>query len=120
MKNKTRLIMIPAVLALVVAACGDDTGGDGGGDGSDLGGRTVTVGVENAYLPFNFILAGETEGQGWDYDAWNDICERLNCVPRNASRFVPLSPVHSNARPASHVLSSYSGARHAAPSSWPD
>ncbi|HEX6285861.1 MAG TPA: transporter substrate-binding domain-containing protein [Acidimicrobiia bacterium] len=47
----------------------------------DLGGRTVTVGVENAYLPFNFILAGETEGQGWDYDAWRDICERLNCVP---------------------------------------
>jgi len=47
----------------------------------DLGGETVTVGVENAYLPFNYILAGETEGQGWDYDAWRDICERLNCVP---------------------------------------
>ena len=47
----------------------------------DLDGRTVTVGVENAYLPFNYILAGETEGQGWDYDAWRDICERLNCVP---------------------------------------
>jgi len=47
----------------------------------DLEGRTVTVGVENAYLPFNYILAGETEGQGWDYDAWGDICERLNCVP---------------------------------------
>jgi polar amino acid transport system substrate-binding protein len=47
----------------------------------DLGGRTVTVAVENAYLPFNYILAGETEGQGWDYDAWRDICERLNCVP---------------------------------------
>lgn len=47
----------------------------------DLEGRTVTVGLENAYLPFNFILAGETEGQGWDYDAWRDICERLNCVP---------------------------------------
>jgi len=47
----------------------------------DLGGRTITVGVENAYLPFNYILPGEDEGQGWDYDAWNDICERLNCVP---------------------------------------
>jgi polar amino acid transport system substrate-binding protein len=69
-----------AVLALVIAACGDD---DGGGDveGSDLGGRTVTVAVENAYLPFNYILAGETEGQGWDYNAWRDICERLNCEP---------------------------------------
>lgn len=49
--------------------------------GADLGGMTVTVGVENNYLPFNYILAGETEGQGWDYDAWIDICERLNCVP---------------------------------------
>ena len=47
----------------------------------DLGGEPVTVGVENAYLPFNFIPEGETEPQGWDYDAWNDICERLNCVP---------------------------------------
>ena len=47
----------------------------------DLEGRSVTVGVENAYLPFNYILAGETEGQGWDYDAWRDICERLNCAP---------------------------------------
>lgn len=46
----------------------------------DLSGRTVTVGVENAYLPFNYILAGETEGQGWDYDAWREICNRLNCV----------------------------------------
>lgn len=81
MKQKTRLIALMAVLALVVAACGDDAGdgGDDGGDGTDLGGRTVTVAVENAYLPFNYILAGETEGQGWDYDAWRDICERLNC-----------------------------------------
>jgi polar amino acid transport system substrate-binding protein len=47
----------------------------------DLEGRTVTVGVENAYLPFNFIPEGETEPQGWDYDAWRDICERLNCEP---------------------------------------
>ncbi len=47
----------------------------------DLGGIEVTVGVENAYLPFNYILPGETEGQGWDYDAWAAICELLNCVP---------------------------------------
>ncbi|HWB88361.1 MAG TPA: transporter substrate-binding domain-containing protein, partial [Acidimicrobiia bacterium] len=71
------------------SAAADTTTSAGGdtsttGDASalpDLEGRTVTVAVENAYLPFNFILAGETEGQGWDYDAWRDICERLNCVP---------------------------------------
>ena len=80
MSKKTRFIGMLAVLALVIAACGDDAG-DGDVEGSDLGGRTVTVAVENAYLPFNYILAGETEGQGWDYDAWRDICERLNCEP---------------------------------------
>ena len=114
--KKTRLIIpILAILALIVAACGQEAGGDAttttagavtttAGETtttedmatttsvettttedmatlSDLEGRNVTVAVENAYLPFNFVLAGETEGQGWDYDAWNDICERINCVP---------------------------------------
>jgi polar amino acid transport system substrate-binding protein len=46
----------------------------------DLGGRTVTIAVENAYAPFNFI---DSSGQavGWDYDAVREICERLNCKP---------------------------------------
>ena len=113
--NRTRLITLIGVLALVVAACGGETGGDAttttAGDTTttaaettttegmttttagettttedmaalpDLGGDTVTVGVENAYLPFNFIPEGETEPAGWDYDAWRDICERLNCEP---------------------------------------
>ena len=39
----------------------------------------MTVGVENAYLPFNYVPAGETEGQGWDYDAWREICRIINC-----------------------------------------
>ena len=64
MKNKTRLLAILGVFALVVAACGDD-GGSSGGDAAegftDLEGRTVTVGVENLYLPFNYIPLGETE-----------------------------------------------------------
>ena len=45
----------------------------------DLGGRNVTVGVENAYLPFNYIPVGGDAGEGWDYDAWNEICRLLNC-----------------------------------------
>jgi len=84
MKNKTRLLAILGVFALVVAACGDD-GGSSGGDAAegftDLEGRTVTVGVENLYLPFNYIPLGETEGEGWDYDAWTEICKLLNCQP---------------------------------------
>ena len=47
----------------------------------DLGGRTVTVAVENAYIPFNFIDEDSGEPDGWDYDALAEICARLNCVP---------------------------------------
>ncbi len=96
MTKTKRLIAIMSVFALVLAACGEDTGGDttttaAAGEETtttaddmalpDLEGRTVTVGVENAYLPFNYIPLGETEGTGWDYDAWAAICELLNCVP---------------------------------------
>ncbi len=47
----------------------------------DLGGRTVTVAVENAYPPFNVIDEETGEGVGWDYDTLGEICARLNCVP---------------------------------------
>lgn len=47
----------------------------------DLKCRKVTIAVENAYLPFNFILVKTGEAGGWDYDAWKDICTRLHCVP---------------------------------------
>ena len=47
----------------------------------DLGGRVVTVAVENAYIPFNFIDEETGEADGWDYDALAEICARLNCVP---------------------------------------
>jgi polar amino acid transport system substrate-binding protein len=47
----------------------------------DLGGREVTVAIENAYLPFNYVLLETGEAQGWDYDTINAICDRLNCVP---------------------------------------
>lgn len=48
---------------------------------ADLGGRTVSIAVENAYPPFNSIDEETGEAVGWDYDATAAICERLNCVP---------------------------------------
>lgn len=45
----------------------------------DLGGRTVTVAVDNAYIPFSFIDESG-EAMGWDYDVLGEICARLNCV----------------------------------------
>jgi polar amino acid transport system substrate-binding protein len=47
----------------------------------DLGGKAVTVAVENAYPPFNMIDANTNEGVGWDYDTVTEICKRINCVP---------------------------------------
>jgi polar amino acid transport system substrate-binding protein len=47
----------------------------------DLGGKKVTVAVENAYVPFNSIDATSKQGVGWDYDTVREICKRLNCVP---------------------------------------
>jgi ABC-type amino acid transport/signal transduction systems, periplasmic component/domain len=47
----------------------------------DLGGKTITVAVENAYPPFNSIDTATGLGVGWDYDTVTEICKRINCVP---------------------------------------
>lgn len=47
----------------------------------DLEGATITVAVENAYPPFNYIDEASGEAIGWDYDTLNEICKRINCVP---------------------------------------
>lgn len=47
----------------------------------DLGGRVITVAVENAYPPFNMIDEVTGEAVGWDYDVVREICNRINCVP---------------------------------------
>jgi polar amino acid transport system substrate-binding protein len=47
----------------------------------DLGGQTISVAVENAYLPFNYINLATGEPAGWDYDFLAEMCDRLNCVP---------------------------------------
>jgi polar amino acid transport system substrate-binding protein len=84
--------LLALVLAVTAVACGDDddAGTSSGGDGTsapaegelpDLGGREVTVAVENAYLPFNYIDPQTGEAAGWDYDAWDAICEAINCTP---------------------------------------
>ncbi len=47
----------------------------------DLGGRDVTVAIENAYIPFNYVRLDNGKAEGWDYDATAEICKRLNCKP---------------------------------------
>ena len=45
----------------------------------DLKAREITVAVENAYLPFNFVSLKTGQAEGWDYDFINEACKRLNC-----------------------------------------
>ncbi len=47
----------------------------------NLNGQSINVVVENAYIPFNYIRLDNGKAEGWDYDAVNDICKRLNCKP---------------------------------------
>jgi polar amino acid transport system substrate-binding protein len=46
----------------------------------DLGGRTVVAVTENAYMPLNFVDPVTGKAVGWEYEATEEICRRLNCV----------------------------------------
>ncbi len=91
MRKLIRLAAFLAVLALILAACSPAaTTGTTAGAGEttvagsglpDLAGREVTVAIENAYLPFNYINLDTKQAGGWDYEAWDEICRLLNCKP---------------------------------------
>ena len=72
-----KTLLFATLLLLVMAPFMAVTAQD---DLPDLGGETITIAIENAYPPFNYL---DDEGNpiGWDYDAVNEICARINCVP---------------------------------------
>jgi polar amino acid transport system substrate-binding protein len=85
MKKFSLILGVLIVASLLLASCGGGKATATAGTGStgnlpDLGGKTITVAVENAYPPFNSVDAAG-QGVGWDYDAVTEICKRLNCVP---------------------------------------
>ena len=85
--KRNLLYIVVAVSVVALAACtaqpaATDAPAGGGTEGMpDLGGREVTIAVENAYLPFNYLDPATGEPSGWDYEVWNEICRLLNCVP---------------------------------------
>jgi polar amino acid transport system substrate-binding protein len=100
MMKKSYIIPFLIILSLLITACGGASPTpapvqteppapaeteappvESGAKLPDLGGRTITVAVENAYPPFNMIDEATGEGVGWDYDAVREICKRINCVP---------------------------------------
>lgn len=86
MKNVVLLLLV-IVLGALLVACGGETAepeaeiATGEGGLPDLEGREVTIAVENAYLPFNYISLATGEPGGWDYEAIDAMCELLNCTP---------------------------------------
>lgn len=86
MQIKRLGLFLILLLSMALVACGgtETTGTESGGETgelTDLNGREITVAVENAYLPFNYIDPATGEPAGWDYEAIDAICELLNCTP---------------------------------------
>ena len=91
MRNRTIIFALLVAFALVLSACSSTPepasttpeGCLGTAEDAlvDLDCREITIAVENAYLPFNYISSETGEPGGWDYDTWNDICTRLHCTP---------------------------------------
>jgi polar amino acid transport system substrate-binding protein len=81
-----RMVYVLVLLTVALAACTPAAATEAPGGTSaeglpDLGGREVTVAVENAYLPFNYIDPDSGQPSGWDYEVWDEMCRVLNCVP---------------------------------------
>jgi polar amino acid transport system substrate-binding protein len=60
-------------LVLIAAGCGDDNGGSGGG-GSSSAPKSVTVGSDIPYPPFEF---GKPPYEGFDIDVVNELAKNL-------------------------------------------
>lgn len=97
-KRLLQLLSLLLALGLFAAACGDDdettetadaTDDSAAesddemaeGDANDLGGQEITIAVENAYLPFNYLDPETGEPTGWDYEVIDTMCGILNCTP---------------------------------------
>ena len=72
MKKLSVIFSVLILTTLILSACG-------GGGAADS--KEVTIAVENAYLPFNYIDPETGEGTGWDYEVWDAICEINDCTP---------------------------------------
>ncbi len=88
MKTNLRITVLVLIMSVtILSACGPVNVAAPGCLGSasaaiiDLDCQEITIAVENAYLPFNYISAKTGKPGGWDYETWAEICTRLHCSP---------------------------------------
>jgi len=90
--NRTRIISMIVLLVgtIILTACGAQQNSGiptyeclGSAEEAlvDLECQEITVAIENAYLPWNYISSETGEAGGWDYEVIPEICERLHCQP---------------------------------------
>ncbi len=58
----------------------DTTGADLYDSLPDLAGREIQAVTGNDYIPLNFVDPKSGKAMGWEYDAVEEICRRLNCA----------------------------------------
>ena len=85
--RRAAALVAPAALALLAAPVALPGGAVAADELPDLGGREVVVVTENAYPPLQFVDPKTGEAIGWEYDAMEELAERLNfeLEIRNAS-----------------------------------
>ncbi|NPV65620.1 MAG: transporter substrate-binding domain-containing protein [Anaerolineae bacterium] len=80
MPRNTRLAVLLIAFALLFSLAPQPAAQAQWGSLPDLGGRTVVAVTENGYMPLNFEDPTTGEAMGWEYEAMEEICRRLNCV----------------------------------------
>ena len=82
-----RRMILSITLATAIAALAfaggepeDTSGGESYPGLPNLDGRTIVAVTGNDYTPLNFVDPNTGESIGWEYDAVNEICRRLNCT----------------------------------------
>jgi polar amino acid transport system substrate-binding protein len=90
MKRINLFVMIILAASMILSACQQATptaapaapAAPAAGALPDLGGREIRLAFENTYIPFQYIELATGKPGGWEYDAWEEICRRLDCKPK--------------------------------------
>jgi ABC-type amino acid transport substrate-binding protein len=77
MTKRFRLLSLLLVLTLIMVAL--PAANAQWGELPDLEGRIIQAVTENAFIPLNFEDPATGKAVGWEYDAIEEICRRLNC-----------------------------------------